>query len=64
MRELRARTNATIEEVLEAAPIFDPASLDALPANALPPAWWMLVDEAMAPDDGRVRFYMPWEVIL
>lgn len=73
MSDLRTRTNAAIEAQLESVQIFDPASLDVLPANALPPSPVMLVDEALQLDDGRTSRqyadgtswpYAPFEVIL
>lgn len=62
--------NRGVREALESSPVFDPASLDACPANALPPAPFTLVDDALAVGDdavsvvcGRIVSRGPWEVL-
>jgi hypothetical protein len=60
----RGETNAEVRDALESVAIFDPASLDACPANALPPPTGMLVDDALKLCDERASQYAPWEIIL
>lgn len=67
LREARGvRVNGAVEEELLSQPIFDPASLDAPPPNALPPPPFLLVDDVLELDDGGVNCFgwpcAPWEV--